>query len=62
MKRAFYVKLYADTDRLQKHIQYNNRRKPMPFQELLSRPLIYLDGGTGTMLQARGLRGSLTVK
>ncbi len=28
----------------------------MPFQELLSRPLIYLDGGTGTMLQARGLR------
>lgn len=28
----------------------------MTFQELLSRPLIYLDGGTGTMLQARGLR------
>ena len=28
----------------------------MTFQELLSRPLIYLDGGTGTMLQARRLR------
>lgn len=28
----------------------------MTFQELLSKPLICLDGGTGTMLQARGLR------
>lgn len=28
----------------------------MTFQELLSKPLICLDGGTGTMLQAKGLR------
>ena len=28
----------------------------MTFQQLLTRPLIYLDGGTGTMLQARGLK------
>lgn len=28
----------------------------MNVQELLSRPLVFLDGGTGTMLQARGLK------
>lgn len=28
----------------------------MTFQQLLTRPLVYLDGGTGTMLQARGLK------
>lgn len=28
----------------------------MTFRQLLTRPLIYLDGGTGTMLQARGLK------
>ena len=28
----------------------------MTFQQLLTRPLIFLDGGTGTMLQARGLK------
>lgn len=28
----------------------------MTFQQLLTRPLTFLDGGTGTMLQARGLK------